>query len=170
MLSVFIDTILLCTATAMMCLCSGVAPSAALKGAPWVQESLRAALGGFGPLFITVSMVLFAFTTLLGNCYYCDNLLIYIFKKQPSRTFMVSFRIFSALVVFIGAGMSMGLLWDIADVLMGVMAIINIPVILLLSNTAIKALKDFEQQRAAGQNPVFKASSIGLTEKTDFWR
>ena len=75
--SVFIDTLLLCTATAMMCMSSGVAPSEALQGAPWVQAALQESLGTFGPVFITVSMVLFAFTTLLGNCFYCDNLLTF---------------------------------------------------------------------------------------------
>ena len=78
MLSVFIDTLLLCTATAMMCMSSGIDPAKELQGAPWVQASLQESLGSFGPIFITVAMVFFAFTTLLGNCFYCDNLLIYI--------------------------------------------------------------------------------------------
>lgn len=169
MLSVFIDTLLLCTATAMMCLVSGVAPSAELEGAPWVQAALKESLGTFGPIFITVSMVLFAFTTLLGNCFYCDNLLAYIHKKQPGKKFMIAFRIICAIAVFAGAGMSMTLLWNISDVLMGVMAIINIPVIFILSNTAMKALKDYENQKKQGKNPVFKASSINLKQKTDFW-
>ena len=91
MLSVFIDTLLLCTATAMMCLSSGIAPAQELQGAPWVQAALHESLGNFGPLFITVAMVLFAFTTLLGNCFYCDNLLNYIHKGQPSKTFMKGF-------------------------------------------------------------------------------
>ena len=82
MLSVFIDTLLLCTATAMMCLSSGIAPAQELQGAPWVQAALHESLGNFGPLFITVAMVLFAFTTLLGNCFYCDNLLNYIHNKR----------------------------------------------------------------------------------------
>ena len=69
---------------------------------------------------ITVAMVFFAFTTLLGNCFYCDNLLIYIHKKQPEKAFMKGFRLVSALVIFLGAGMEMSLLWDLFDVLMGV--------------------------------------------------
>ena len=142
MLSVFIDTLLLCTATAMMCMSSGIEPTEALQGAPWVQAALHESLGAFGPAFITVSMILFAFTTLLGNCFYCDNLLTYIHKKKPGKTFMAGFRIVCAVVVFVGAGMEMSMLWNISDVLMGVMAIINIPVILILSNTAMKALKD----------------------------
>lgn len=170
MLSVFIDTLLLCTATAMMCMSSGVATSEALQGAPWVQAALQESLGTFGPVFITVSMVLFAFTTLLGNCFYCDNLLTYIHKKQPGKRFMAGFRVVCALVVFVGAGMEMSMLWNISDVLMGVMAIINIPVILILSNTAMKALKDYERQLKMGMNPVFKSKDIGMKEKLDCWK
>ena len=66
-----------------------------------------------------IAMVLFAFTTLLGNCFYCDNLLTYILKKQPGKKFMTGFRLVSALVVFLGAGMEMTLLWHISDVLNG---------------------------------------------------
>ena len=119
MLSVFIDTLLLCTATAMMCMSSGIDPAKELQGAPWVQASLQESLGSFGPIFITVAMVFFAFTTLLGNCFYCDNLLIYIHKKQPEKAFMKGFRLVSALAIFLGAGMEMSLLWDLSDVLMG---------------------------------------------------
>ncbi len=169
MLSVFIDTLLLCTCTALMCLCSGVEPSADLAGAPYVQAALQNALGGFGPIFITISMVLFAFTTLLGNFYYVDNLLIYIMNKVPSKQFMLCFRIAASLVIFVGAGLSMGLVWDLADVLMGIMAIINIPVICLLGTPAIKALVDYANQKKEGKNPTFKASTVGLQGKTDYW-
>ena len=170
MLSVFIDTLLLCTATAMMCMSSGIEPSAELQGAPWVQASLQASLGSFGPVFITVSMVLFAFTTLLGNCFYCDNLLTYSHKEQPGKRFMAGFRLVCAIVVFVGAGMEMSMLWDISDVLMGVMALINIPVILVLSNTAMKAVKDYEKQLKNGGNPVFRSANIGLKHATDYWK
>ena len=170
MLSVFIDTLLLCTATAMMCMSSGIEPTEALQGAPWVQAALHESLGAFGPAFITVSMILFAFTTLLGNCFYCDNLLTYIHKKKPEKTFMAGFRIVCAVVVFVGAGMEMSMLWNISDVLMGVMAIINIPVILILSNTAMKALKDYERQLKMGVNPVFKSADIGMKQELDCWK
>ncbi len=169
MLSVFIDTLLLCTATAMMCLVSGVAPAKELQGAPWVQAALHKTMGSFGPYFIMIAMVLFAFTTLLGNCFYCDNLLTYIYKKQPDQKFMTGFRIVSALAVFLGAGMEMTLLWHISDVLMGVMALINIPVILILSNTVLKALKDYESQVKQKKNPVFYSRNIDLKQKTDYW-
>ena len=169
MLSVFIDTILICTATAMMCLSSGIAPSAELSGAPFVQTALATKFGAFGPVFITVSLLLFAFTTLIGNLYYCEGCMNYIAKKQVGKTAMNIFRLVSCVVVFVGAMLEFGFVWNLADVLMGIMAIINLPVIVLLSKPALAALSDYIRQRKEGKNPEFKASSIGLKHKTDFW-
>ena len=169
MLSVFIDTLLICSATAFMLLCSGVEPDKALEGAPYVQAALSATFGPIGPIFITVAMVLFAFTTLIGNLYYVDNCLAYIVKKVPAKEFMVLFRIDAMVLIFLGAGMQISTVWNLADVLMGVMAIINLPVIVILSRPALAALKDYTTQKKMGKNPVFKASSIGLKVKTDYW-
>lgn len=170
MLSVFIDTLLICTATAFMCLTSGVEPVKELAGAPYVQTALAASMGGVAKVFITVSMVLFAFTTLLGNLYYVDNCFAYIMKAVPGPTFNMIYRAIACVVIFIGAGSSMGLMWDLADVLMGCMAIINLPVICILGGPALKAMDDYSKQREAGKNPVFKARSIGVTQKLDYWQ
>ena len=170
MLSVFIDTLLICTATAFMCMTSGVEPVKELAGAPYVQTALAASMGGVAKVFITVSMVLFAFTTLLGNLYYVDNCFAYIMKAVPGPTFNMVYRAIACVVIFIGAGSSMGLMWDLADVLMGCMAIINLPVICILGGPALKAMDDYSKQRAAGKNPVFVARSIGLTQKLDYWQ
>ena len=137
MLSVFIDTLLICTATAFMCMTSGVEPVKELAGAPYVQTALAASMGGVAKVFITVSMVLFAFTTLLGNLYYVDNCFAYIMKAVPGPTFNMIYRAIACVVIFIGAGSSMGLMWDLADVLMGCMAIINLPVICILGGPAL---------------------------------
>lgn len=169
MLSVFIDTILVCTATAMMCLCSGVEPTEALKGAPYIQSAMSAVFGVVGPYFISIAMLLFAFTTLLGNLFYCEGCLKYIAGHNLSERNMNLFRLVAVIIVFLGAQLDFGLAWDLADVLMGVMALINLPVIVLLGKTALAALKDYSNQRKAGVNPVFYAKSIGLKEKTDFW-
>ena len=169
MLSVFIDTILICSATALMCLCSGVEPTAEMAGAPYVQASLQSALGNFGPIFIAVSMALFAFTTLIGNYYYCEGCLRFIHKRAPSHTFMTIFRIVASVIVLLGAMLSMGLAWDTADLFQALMVVINIPVILILGRTALAALKDYQDQRKAGKDPEFKAANIGLKEKTEYW-
>lgn len=169
MLSVFIDTILICTATAMMCLCSGVKPDAEIAGAPYVQKALSSVFGAAGPYFITIAMLLFAFTTLLGNFFYSEGCLKYIAGEKINNKILLAFRLLSAVIIFVGALLNFGLAWDIADVLMGVMAIINLPVIVLLGKTALKALDDYIKQKKGGKNPVFKAADIGIKEEVDFW-
>ncbi len=168
-LSVFIDTILVCSATAFMCMSSGVEPSAELSGAPYVQAALSSTLGVFGPIFITVAMLMFAFTTLVGNLFYVDKAIFFIFKKMPSKTFMRIYYIIASLVILLGAGLSADLLWGIADITMGAMTIINMPVILYLGKYAYRALKDYEKQRKDSVEPVFKAKNIDLPHKTDYW-
>ncbi len=171
-LSVYIDTLLLCTATALMCLVSGVERNAEVSGAPYVQNALASVLGNVGPVFITVAMVLFAFTTLLGNLYYVDNAIIYLNKKQqPSRRFIRIFHIICAIVVLIGAIIPMGAAWAMADITMAGMTLINLPCCMLLGKVAIDALKDYENQRKQGKNPVFYGENIGLNEEElDFWK
>ena len=168
-LSVFIDTLLVCSATAFMCMTSGVEPTDALSGAPYVQAALSATLGGVGPIFITVAMVLFAFTTLVGNLYYVNQAWFHLFGKAPSRVFNTVYYIVASLLVFVGAGLSAGLLWDLADVLMGLMTLINIPVIILLGRHALKALSDYRKQKKEGLDPVFRAESIGIRENLYYW-
>lgn len=171
MISVFLDTLVICSATAFMSLASGIAPTEELAGAPFVQASLATVFGRYGNLFITVSLALFAFTTLLGNLYYVDSCLTYLNKKTPSKTFMLCYRIIATILIFVGAGLEMTLAWDIADFLMGVMCLINIPTIIILGGTALKALEDYKKQREEGKNPVFKAETIGIdTSKLDYWK
>ncbi|WP_191017779.1 alanine/glycine:cation symporter family protein [Treponema zioleckii] len=177
MLSVYIDTLVLCTATALMCLASGVERSKAVSGALYVQNAISTVFGPIGPIFITVAMVLFAFTTLIGNLYYVDNAIIYLNgKKEPSKAFLRTFHVFCALVVLVGAGIPMDAAWAVADILMAGMTFINLPVCVILGKVAINALNDYTKQRKelkkAGRNemPVFKAKNIGLDEsELDFW-
>ena len=168
-LSVFIDTILVCSATAFMCLCSGIEPDAALKGAPYVQAAISKTLGAAGPIFITVAMVLFAFTTLLGNLFYVDKSFFHIKGAKPSKAFMTVYYIIASLLIFLGAGLSSDLLWGIADVTMGLMTHVNMPVIVILGKYAFRALDDYTKQRKEKKDPVFKAADINLPHKTDFW-
>lgn len=170
--SVYIDTMLLCTATALMCLTSGVERSISVSGAPYVQNAVSTVFGDFGPIFITVAMVLFAFTTLIGNLYYVDNALAYLNKKRrPSKNFMTVFYIVCVAVIFVGAVTPMDLAWALADITMGGMTLINIPCCMILSGVAVKALRDFERQKKRRLNPVFHAKDIGLDEsELHFWK
>lgn len=171
-LSVYIDTLLLCTATALMCLSTGVARDAAVSGAPYVQNAISTVFGQAGPIFITVAMVLFAFTTLLGNLYYVDNALIFMNgKKKPSKRFMDIFYIAATVIIFVGAIIPMDAAWAAADITMGLMTLINLPTCVVMGKTAIRCLKDYETQKKQGIDPIFKASSIGLDEaEIDFWK
>lgn len=169
MLSVFIDTILICSSTAFMLLCSGVAPSESLKGMPWVQAAASNSLGTFGTYFITVALFLFAFTTLIGNFYYAEMGLGYLCDKRPSRALLIGLRIVATLVVFGGSLMEFSVAWSTADVIMGFLALINLPVIILLGGPAVQCLRDYIRQKKEGKNPVFKAKDIQLKDQTDFW-
>ena len=172
MLSVYIDTILICSATALMCLASGAEITKDAAGAQYVQSSMKFMFGEAGPVFITVIMVLFAFTTLLGNLFYVDNALAYINgKKMPGKKFMSCFRVICALVILFGAVMPMSTAWAVADIFMAGMALINIPVLVFAGEIALSALGDYEKQRREGKNPEFKAASIGLDAgKLDYWK
>jgi len=171
-LSVFIDTILVCSATAFMCMSSGVEITEAMKTDPamYVQLALKSTLGGFGPIFITIAMVLFAFTTLLGNLFYVDKAFDHLLKKEPSKKFKIIYYLFFSLLILFGAVLKADLLWNVADILMGLMALINIPAIIILGKYAFRAIKDFDKQRKAGKDPTFLASNINLPHQVDYWQ
>ena len=169
-LSVFIDTVLVCSATAFMCMSSGIEPSEAISGAPYVQMALKATLGSFGPIFITVAMILFAFTTLLGNLYYVNQALSHILGRVPSKKFNYIYYVIASAVIFVGAGLSADLLWSIADLTMGLMAIINIPVILYLGKYAFRALNDYKRKRKNGESEAFLSRDIGIEDELDYWK
>ncbi|MDO5859811.1 sodium:alanine symporter family protein [Methanobrevibacter sp.] len=171
-LSVYIDTLLLCTATALMCLSTGVARDATVSGAPYVQNAISTVFGTAGPVFITVAMVLFAFTTLLGNLYYVDNALAFMNnRKKPSKRFMNIFYICAVVIIFTGAIIPMDAAWAAADIAMGGMTLINLPTCMILGKSAIDCLKDYERQKREGKDPVFEAASIGLNlEELDWWK
>ena len=142
--SVFIDTLLLCTATAMMCMSSGIDPAKELQGAPWVQASLQESLGSFGPIFITVAMVFFAFTTILGWDYYGERCLEYLFNKNMKA--VRAYRWLYIICVFIGPYMTVAAVWNIADIFNALMAIPNLIALLALSKVIVKETKAFTEK------------------------
>lgn len=172
MLSVYIDTVVLCTATALMCLASGVPGNASNAGAKYVQDAVSTTFGVAGPVFITIAMALFAFTTLLGNLYYVRNALAFLNgKKKPGEKFMKVFHVICALVVLVGAVIPMAACWDLADITMAGMTLINLPACVILGRVAINALRDYECQRKVRENPQFSARSVGLeNEDLDYWK
>ena len=161
-ISVFIDTLLICSSTAMMLLVSGVeGKSGVLDGIPYVQAAISANVGKWGIHFITFSIFAFAFSSLVGNYYYAESNILFI---KNSKALLNAFRVTCIVAIFLGAQADFSLMWNIADITMGVMAIINIISIFLLGGIAIKALKNYEQQRKQGVNPVFKGEDIGIED------
>ena len=170
MLSVFIDTILICSATAFMLLCSGVAPSADLAGMPWVQAAASNSLGGFGTIFITIALCLFAFTTLIGNFYYAEMGLKFLCGRKPGKALINAFRVIAALIVLAGSVMEFGLVWNMADLFMTIMALLNITAILLLRKQVLAVLTDYRRQRAEGvANPSFNPRNIEGITRAQAW-
>ncbi len=169
MLSVFLDTLLICTCTAFMCLSSGVSFGPEMEGASYVQGALAETLGAFGPIFIAVAMSLFAFTTLIGNYAYCEGCLKFLFKRQVGKPGLLIFRLVATGLVFVGAIATANLVWNLADMTQAFMVLVNMPVILLLMKPAMACLEDYCKQRKAGKDPVFRAKNSGISEKLDYW-
>ena len=169
-LSVFIDTLLVCSATAFLCMTSDVTPpETSAEAASYVQNAFSQTLGAAGPVFVTAAMILFAFTTLLGNLYYVDKSINYLVGKEPSRLIKNIYYIIASLIILVGAVLSADLLWGIADIMMAGMTLINMPVIFYLSKYAFRALKDYEGKLKEDKEISFKKSDIGLTDRTDYW-
>lgn len=165
-LSVFIDTLLICSATAMMLLLSGVeGKSGVLDGIPFVQQAISANVGTWGIHFITFSIFTFAFSSLVGNYYYAESNIKFI--KDDKRLLFV-FRVSCLLAVFFGAQADFSVIWNVADITMGGMAVLNILVILVLGGTAVKVLRDYEEQKKKGVEPVFRAEKLGI-RNTECW-
>ena len=173
MLSVFLDTLLICTATGFMVLSSGVGVTEEMQAdaALYVQAAMGESLGAFGPIFIAVAMSLFAFTTLIGNYSYCEGCLNFIAGRQVSNTSVLIFRLVATVLVFVGTIATASMVWNIADMLQGFMVVINIPVILILMKPAMKALDDYCKQKKEGKDPVFVAKEAGIDDTgLEFWK
>ncbi len=172
MLSVFLDTLLICTCTAFMCLSSGVDYTlySGNREAAYVGDALSGSLGAFGPIFISVALTLFAFTTLIGNYAYCEGCLRFIFKKPLGKKTMNVFGLICTALVFVGAVSTANLVWGFAELTQALMVLVNMPVVLLLSKYSVRCLNDYCRQKKAGKDPVFIAKDIGITEPTDFWQ
>lgn len=171
MLSVFLDTMVVCTVTAFLILSSGIHGSADLKGVNLVSQAMSTGVGSFALPFTSFALLLFAFTTIIGNFYYAEvNLRFLVGARRTPIWALQLFRAFACVLVFMGALLEFSVAWNIGDLLMGLMALINLPVILILGGKALAAAKDYETQRKAGKNPEFTAASIGITDKLDYWQ
>ena len=169
-LSVYIDTLLICTCSAMMVLVFYVQDpeaAAALNGMPLVQMAVNNSVGEMGIHFITFAIFAFAFSSLIGNYFYAESNLRFI--KGNSRALLFVFRIVCLGIIFYGAVNSFDLAWNLADIFMGFMAMVNLVAIMLLGKWALKVLDDYTAQRKAGKDPVFVADTSEGLPPTECW-
>ena len=169
-LSVYIDTLLICTCSAMMVLVFYVQDpetATALNGMPLVQMAVNNSVGEWGIHVITFAIFAFAFSSLIGNYFYAESNLRFI--KDDSPVLLTVFRVVCLVIIYFGAVNSFDLAWNLADIFMGFMAIVNLIAILLLGKWAIKALDDYTEQRNAGKDPVFVADKVEGLPKTQCW-
>ena len=169
-LSVYIDTLLICTCSAMMVLVFYVQDpeaAAALNGMPLVQMAVNNSVGEMGIHFITFAIFAFALSSLIGNYFYAESNLRFI--KGNSRALLFVFRIVCLGIIFYGAVNSFDLAWNLADIFMGFMAMVNLVAIMLLGKWALKVLDDYTAQRKAGKDPVFVADTIEGLPPTECW-
>ncbi|WP_396129136.1 alanine/glycine:cation symporter family protein [Exiguobacterium mexicanum] len=155
--SVFVDTLLVCTSTAMIILLSGVAGSESFAGVELTQAALTAEIGPMATSFLTIAIFLFAFSSILGNYYYGETNIQFISDK---KIYVMLYRIGVVGMVLFGAVRSADLVWSIADVFMGLMALVNLYAIFRLAKVARLVLDDYLEQRRQGEDPVFYADSI----------
>ncbi|MGF1560606.1 MAG: alanine/glycine:cation symporter family protein [Geminicoccaceae bacterium] len=146
MLGVFVDTIVICTCTASIILLAGVyTPGMDMAGVTLTQESLGSEVGAWGPIFVAIALIFFAFTSVIANYYYGESNMLFIYDHH--HLLIVPFRVLVLACIIAGAVTETPLIWSIADLSMACMAVLNLIAILLLSNLAMKVHEDYERQR-----------------------
>lgn len=160
-LGVFFDTMLVCTATAIMILLySGLKfGEKAPQGVEVTQSALNEHLGSPGGIFLTIAITLFAFSSVVGNYYYGQSNIEFLSKN---KIILFIFRCLVVVLVFIGAVVKTETVWSTADLFMGLMAIVNLVSIIGLSNIAFAVMKDYIQQKRAGLKPVFRPENLEI--------
>ncbi|MEB8173149.1 alanine:cation symporter family protein [Staphylococcus equorum] len=160
-LGVFFDTMLVCTATAIMILLyTGLEfGENAAQGVAVTQSALNEHLGSAGGIFLTVAISLFAFSSVVGNYYYGQSNIEFLSKN---KTLLFIFRCLVVVLVFVGAVIKTETVWGTADVFMGLMAIVNLVAIIGLSNIAFAVMNDYQRQRKAGKKPIFKPEELEI--------
>ena len=154
MIGVLIDTIVICSASAMVVLLSGHGTkTTGYDGIQLIQHAMSVLVGSWGASFVAIVMIMFAFTSIVANYVYTENNLIFLRCNKPWAIWLL--RIGTLLMVVIGSQLSLPVVWQMADVIMALMAITNLSAILLLSPVVRIIARDYLRQRKLGVTPVF---------------
>ena len=168
-LGVFTDTLLVCSCTAFIILISGLYKVPELNGIALTQTALQSEVGAMGPIFIAVAILLFAFSSIIGNYYYGEANIRFI---TPSNTVMTIYRICSAgIMVIFGALASFELVWNIVDFFMAFLTACNLIAIVILGRYAFRLLDDYRQQKRKGiKEPVFHRRQLPeIEDEIECW-
>ena len=168
-LGVFTDTLLVCSCTAFIILISGLYDSTSANGIELVQVALDSEIGALGPYFIAVAILLFAFSSIVGNYYYGEVNVRFMTK---SKTAMTVYRICSAgVMVIFGAIASLDSVWTLGDICTALLAFVNLFAIIALGKYAFRLLNDYRQQKKQGVKvPSFRRSQLPeVADDLDCW-
>ncbi|WP_407647666.1 alanine/glycine:cation symporter family protein [Clostridium brassicae] len=166
-LGVFTDTILICSATSFIILLSGSHLTKGLEGIQLTQAALSSQVGSWGNTFIAICILLFAFSSIIGNYYYGETNIEFL---NGNIAWLTIYRFLVLAMVIFGSISKIQIVWDAADLFMGLMAVTNLIAIAKLSNIAFKALKDYTKQRKDGKSPVFYADNINGLNNLECWQ
>jgi len=179
--SVYVDTLLVCTATGFMILITGMYNTGDGRGGflaqnlpgveagpAWTQSAIDTIFKGFGGEFVAVALFLFAFTTLMAYAYYTESNVAYLFKRKSAPAITLS-RIFLLLMAYYGAVRTSTLAWGMGDIGVGLMAWLNVIAILLLSGAGLATLRDYEEQRKTGRPLRFDPEKLGI-RRAGLWK
>ncbi|MGV8882206.1 MAG: alanine/glycine:cation symporter family protein [Rhodoglobus sp.] len=166
-LGVYFDTFLICSITAFIILVATPDLSGAERGIGLTQNAIVSTLGSWSGILLSIIIFLLAFSSILGNYYYGESNIEFI---TSSSTALLGYRIMAVAAVLGGSVVSAALVWSAADALMGVMALVNLVAILLLSGVAFALLRNYQQQRREGSDPVFTQDMIPGLSGVEFWQ
>lgn len=165
-LGVFVDTLVICSATAFIILFSGIYESSEANGIALTQQALSEQIGGWASAFIAFAVFTFAFSSIIANYYYGETNIEFI---TEDRRVVFYYRLAVMGLVLFGSVAALELVWALADLFMGSMALVNLAAISLLAPIAFAVLKDYQRQRKRGENPTFHAPDIPGVKNAEVW-
>ena len=165
-LGVFVDTLVICSATAFIILFSGIYESSNADGIALTQRALSEQIGGWAAAFIAFAVFTFAFSSIIANYYYGETNIEFI---TDDRRYIFYYRIAVMCLVLFGSIAAIEVVWALADLFMGSMALVNLAAIAILAPISLAALKDYQRQRTRGENPTFRATNIPGLKNAEAW-
>ncbi|MEG9297542.1 alanine/glycine:cation symporter family protein [Mangrovibacillus sp. Mu-81] len=179
--SVYIDTLLVCSATAFMILFTGaynvekpdgtaiVTNLEGVEAGPaYTQAAIESAIPGFGAGFVAIALFFFAFTTIMAYYYMAETNVAYLLKGKNAKPAIFLLKLVLLGATFYGAVKEAALAWALGDIGLGIMVWLNLIAILILAKPALRALKDYEEQKKQGLDPVFNSTKLGI-KNAEYW-